>query len=85
MLGAVAPEHASTLSPNTVHLECLDANLNPNHAGAETATGPEWEVAHLPLDAARHLAPATGHDAVPRIDELAQQGFMEGWTGPRGE
>lgn len=70
---------------NTVHLAFLNAHPHTPDRRAETPPGPKREVAHLPLDAAGHLAPATRHDAVPRIDEFGQQGLMEGRTRPRGE
>jgi len=70
---------------NTVHLMFLEAHRHLHDTRAETPSGPEREAAHLPLHAAGHLAPATGHDAVPRIDELGQHCIMEGRTRPRGE
>ena len=84
-LRRTATASAKAASPNTVHLTFLDAHLYTHDARAETPTGPEWEVAHLPLHAAGHRAPATRPDAVPHIDELGQQRLMEGRTRPRGE
>ena len=81
----VVPDLDKVPSLNTVHLTFLQAHPHTQDTRAETPPGPEGKVAHLPLHAAGHLAPATRHDAVPPIDELGQQRLMEGRTLPRGE